>query len=164
MSSSTIREVPARAGYGSKERTTLYGSASSASRGSRIGNVPESVAGTEGRVALSKSKQTAPEGTLGLMRVMQEFHRLDPNMPVSQSLIFLHIASHSHRQQGPTIGEIAADISMTESRVSRNVQLLEDARLISKDRDPLNSRVRLCRVTPEGFGFLERLTSLVTRH
>lgn len=85
-------------------------------------------------------------------------------MPVMQALIFLSIAAQSSRGSPPGGQELAASIGVTESRISRNVTLLEEAGLVERRRDPLNPRAKPVFVTSEGYAFLERITALVTRH
>jgi len=86
---------------------------------------------------------------------MAELLRLDDNMPVIKALIFLHVAAHP----GVSGLEVSEQLRLDPSRVSRNLQGLEEAKLIKREKDEFGS-VRN-RVSPAGGRFLSSLTRLV---
>lgn len=91
---------------------------------------------------------------------MEELQHLDETLPVAAGLIFLFVGSSLGKAHGPSIQDIAASTGLTESRVSRNVFVLEERGLLRKDRDPHNARVKHVSLTDTGCELLTRLTSL----
>lgn len=106
-------------------------------------------------------QKVSSTGAMQLCRVMEEFLRRDENLPVAASLIFLHVAANTGRD-GPTLGDIAKATGLSESRVSRNVNTLEDMGLVRKDRDPANFRQKFVNLTEVGDAFLAKLTGFIS--
>lgn len=61
-----------------------------------------------------------------LIRVIEEFKKLDPEMPVQTILSFLYTASLSEKDGGVAVKDIGVALGMSSAAASRNVSKLTE--------------------------------------
>jgi DNA-binding MarR family transcriptional regulator len=104
-----------------------------------------------------------------LERILQEFRKLDPEMPMQTALTLLFVYRQQDNQNGVSIKDIANAIGMSSAAASRNVSRLSKVGvkqqlghgLVETFEDPL-FRVRKCvRITTKGKLVIETLEGLL---
>ena len=103
-----------------------------------------------------------------LIRVLEEFRTLDPDLPIQYALSFLTLAQN----EGLSMGELAQRLAIAQSSASRNIAALSDWHsfgkpglgLVEAREDPRERRRKLVSLTGKGRAFLHRLTALMVGH
>lgn len=103
-----------------------------------------------------------------LIRVLEEFRTLDPDLPIQYALSFLTLAQN----EGLSMGELAQRLAIAQSSASRNIAALSDWHsfgkpglgLVEAREDPRERRRKLVSLTAKGRAFLHRLTALIVGH
>jgi len=100
-----------------------------------------------------------------LLRCLEEFRRLDPEMPVQQVVTFLTVALNP----GVSLVQIAAMTDQAESSASRNVAVFSKLNrhkekgfaLIEGVPDPMELRRKVHTLTPRGVQLYEKVTHMI---
>jgi DNA-binding MarR family transcriptional regulator len=100
-----------------------------------------------------------------VVRVLEEFRRLDPDMPIQYALSFLTIARH----EGLSMGDLAQRLDIAQSSASRNIAALskwhsfgkEGHDLVEAHEDPRERRRKIVRLTARGHHLVAVLRALV---
>ncbi|MFD2261621.1 MarR family winged helix-turn-helix transcriptional regulator [Lacibacterium aquatile] len=100
------------------------------------------------------------------MRVLEEFRKLDPDLPIQYALSFLTLASN----EGLSLGELASRLDIAQSSASRNVAALSawhsfgkpGLDLVEAKEDPRERRRKLVTLTPKGHELIERLRDILS--
>lgn len=103
-----------------------------------------------------------------LIRVLEEFRTLDPDLPIQYALSFLTLAQN----EGLSMGELAQRLAIAQSSASRNIAALSEWHsfgkpglgLVEAREDPRERRRKLVSLTGKGKAFLHRLTALMAGH
>lgn len=124
-----------------------------ATAGARLGAV-ETTAADSGEVSTDQ-----------LMRALEVFRELDPDMPIQYALSFLTLA----RNPGLSIRDLSERLGIAQSSASRNVAALSEWHsfrkpghdLIQAKEDPRERRRKIVTPTPKGEALLARLESIM---
>lgn len=100
-----------------------------------------------------------------LMRVLEEFRKLDPDLPIQYALSFLTLAAN----EGLSLGELATRLGIAQSSASRNVAALSawhsfgkpGLDLVEAREDPRERRRKLVTLTPKGHALVETLRAIL---
>ncbi|HYE53042.1 MAG TPA: winged helix DNA-binding protein [Azospirillaceae bacterium] len=100
-----------------------------------------------------------------LVRVLEEFRTLDPDLPIQYALSFLTIAQN----EGMSIRDLSERLGIAQSSASRNVAALSKWHsfgkaghdLIEAVEDPRERRRKIVTLTPKGRALAERLGDLL---
>lgn len=123
------------------------------------------MAGNE-RAGADRVGDASPEIRIDrLIEVLEEFRRLDPDMPIQYALSFLTIA----RNEGISIRELAERLDVAQSSASRNVAALSEWHsfrkpghdLVTSREDPRERRRKIVTLTARGRELLDRLDALL---
>ena len=101
----------------------------------------------------------------GICRIHELFREKDCEVPGQLVSVFCFVASHNpcHMQA------IEQGLGLSSNSVSRNTDWLSDYHrlgkpgmgLIAKEKDPLNYRRRICRLTPKGEDLVRRIKEIL---
>ncbi len=100
--------------------------------------------------------------TIGrVIRALEAFRRLDPDMPIQYALSFLTIA----RNEGMSMGDLAQKLGIAQSSASRNIAALSRWHsfnkpghdLVEAHEDPRERRRKLVRLTARGHALIAEL-------
>ena len=102
-----------------------------------------------------------------LLNVVERFREVDAEMQAQSMAILLKVAKHSLPLK---MAEIAEELGLSQSTVSRNVAYLGDwnrhrekgHQLVEAYEDPSERRRKLVRLTPKGKRFVTSLANIVT--
>ena len=119
-------------------------------------------------VPVSRGMDSADVALPTLIRVLEEFRTLDPDLPIQYALSFLTLAQN----EGLSMGELAQRLAIAQSSASRNIAALSDWHsfgkpglgLVEAREDPRERRRKLVSLTPKGHAFRHRLTALMAGH
>ncbi len=119
-------------------------------------------------VPVSRGMDSADAALPTLIRVLEEFRTLDPDLPIQYALSFLTLAQN----EGLSMGELAQRLAIAQSSASRNIAALSDWHsfgkpglgLVDAREDPRERRRKLVSLTAKGHAFLHRLTALMAGH
>jgi DNA-binding MarR family transcriptional regulator len=111
---------------------------------------------------------TDAAGTKDLLKTWQaieEFRKLDPEIPTQTVNTFLYAALH----EGCTMRDLATALGVAQSTMSRNVSALSKVHrsgrpgldLVRRDPDPYERRRVVVTLTPRGKKFLTGLLSIL---
>jgi DNA-binding MarR family transcriptional regulator len=100
-----------------------------------------------------------------LVRVLEQFRRLDPDMPIQYALSFLTIAEH----EGLSMGDLAQRLAIAQSSASRNIAALSKWHsfgkkghdLVEAREDPRERRRKIVTLTKSGRRLVTMLRALV---
>jgi len=100
-----------------------------------------------------------------VIRVLEEFRRLDADMPIQYALSFLTIAQN----EGLSMGDLAQRLDIAQSSASRNIAALskwhsfgkEGHELVEAHEDPRERRRKLVSLTARGKNLIAVLKSIV---
>ncbi|HYC03390.1 MAG TPA: winged helix DNA-binding protein [Azospirillaceae bacterium] len=100
-----------------------------------------------------------------LVRVLEEFRTLDPDLPIQYALSFLTIAQN----EGMSIRDLSERLGIAQSSASRNVAALSKWHsfgkaghdLVEAVEDPRERRRKIVTLTPRGRDLAERLGGLI---
>ncbi len=103
-----------------------------------------------------------------LIRVLEEFRTLDPDLPIQYALSFLTLAQN----EGLSMGELAQRLAIAQSSASRNIAALSDWHsfgkpglgLVEAREDPRERRRKRVSLTAKGHAFVHRLTALMAEN
>jgi DNA-binding MarR family transcriptional regulator len=106
-----------------------------------------------------------PDGIHLLMRVLEEFRKLDPDLPIQYALSFLTLATN----EGLSLGELATRLGIAQSSASRNVAALSawhsfgkpGLDLVEAREDPRERRRKLVTLTSKGHALVETLRDIL---
>jgi DNA-binding MarR family transcriptional regulator len=101
-----------------------------------------------------------------VIRVLEEFRRYDPDMPIQYALSFLTIAQH----EGLSMGDLAQRLGIAQSSASRNIAALSRWHSFGKDghdlvealEDPRERRRKIVSLTSRGHRLIAALRALVS--
>lgn len=117
---------------------------------------------------MDKSRSAAslrPEQLDPLVRVLEAFRLLDPDLPIQYALSFLTIAQN----EGLSIRDLSEHLGIAQSSASRNVAALskwhsfgkEGHDLVQAEEDPRERRRKIVTLTPKGRALALRLADLI---
>lgn len=117
---------------------------------------------------LSPGSEPADAALPTLIRVLEAFRTLDPDLPIQYALSFLTLAQN----EGLSMGELAQRLAIAQSSASRNIAALSEWHsfgkpglgLVEAREDPRERRRKLVSLTAKGHAFLHRLTALMAGH
>lgn len=100
-----------------------------------------------------------------LVRVLEAFRTLDPDLPIQYALSFLTIAQN----EGMSIRDLSERLGIAQSSASRNVAALSKWHsfgkaghdLIQSEEDPRERRRKILTLTPKGHELAARLADLL---
>ncbi len=100
-----------------------------------------------------------------VIRVLEEFRRLDPDMPIQYALSFLTIAQN----EGLSMGDLAQRLGIAQSSASRNIAALSKWHsfgkaghdLVEAHEDPRERRRKIVNLTARGHHLIAVLRALV---
>jgi len=106
-----------------------------------------------------------PDEITLVVRVLEEFRRLDPDLPIQYALSFLTIAQH----EGMSMGELAHHLGIAQSSASRNIAALSKWHsfgkaghdLVEAHEDPRERRRKLVELTPRGRKLVQILEAIM---
>jgi DNA-binding MarR family transcriptional regulator len=106
-----------------------------------------------------------PDEITLVVRVLEEFRRLDPDLPIQYALSFLTIAQH----EGMSMGELAQHLGIAQSSASRNIAALSKwhsfgkagHELVEAHEDPRERRRKLVQLTPKGQRLVKILQAIM---
>lgn len=106
-----------------------------------------------------------PEQLDPLVRVLEAFRLLDPDLPIQYALSFLTIA----RNEGLSIRDLSERLGIAQSSASRNVAALskwhsfgkEGHDLVQAEEDPRERRRKIVTLTPRGRALARQLATLI---
>ncbi|GGF32889.1 hypothetical protein GCM10011611_43830 [Aliidongia dinghuensis] len=106
-----------------------------------------------------------PDEITLVVRVLEEFRRLDPDLPIQYALSFLTIA----QREGMSMGELAQHLGIAQSSASRNIAALSKWHsfgkaghdLVEAHEDPRERRRKLVKLTPKGQRLVEILQAIM---
>jgi len=106
-----------------------------------------------------------PDEITLVVRVLEEFRRLDPDLPIQYALSFLTIAQH----EGMSMGELAQHLGIAQSSASRNIAALSKWHsfgkaghdLVEAHEDPRERRRKLVQLTPKGQKLVKILEAIM---
>jgi DNA-binding MarR family transcriptional regulator len=109
--------------------------------------------------------ESADAALFKLIRVLEEFRTLDPDLPIQYALSFLTLAQN----EGFSIGALAQRLAIAQSSASRNIAALSDWHsfgkpglgLVEAREDPRERRRKRVSLTAKGHAFVHRLTVLM---
>jgi DNA-binding MarR family transcriptional regulator len=101
-----------------------------------------------------------------VIRVLEEFRRFDPDMPIQYALSFLTIAQN----EGLSMGDLAQRLGIAQSSASRNIAALSRWHSFGKDghdlvealEDPRERRRKIVSLTSRGHSLVAGLRALVS--
>jgi len=100
-----------------------------------------------------------------LMRVLEEFRKLDPDLPIQYALSFLTLAEN----EGMSMRELAERLGIAQSSASRNVAALSKWHsfgkpgldLVQAEEDPRERRRKIISLTPKGHELIATLRDMM---
>lgn len=100
-----------------------------------------------------------------LLRLLEEFRKLDPEMPLQQAVTFVEVAL----RPGISVTELSDRVGQALSSTSRNVAALGEVNrnrqqghnLVVAKEDPLERRKKIVSLTPKGRRVAETLITLL---
>lgn len=100
-----------------------------------------------------------------LLAVLEEFRRLDPEMPTQTASSLLFIAL----QDGIPVTDLGPKLGLSSATASRNVANLTKVNvkrekgpdLVFTEEDDSDRRIRRCHLSPRGLVFLEKLSKII---
>ncbi|WP_119679551.1 MarR family winged helix-turn-helix transcriptional regulator [Indioceanicola profundi] len=106
-----------------------------------------------------------PEQLDPLVRVLEAFRLLDPDLPIQYALSFLTIAQN----EGMSIRDLSERLGIAQSSASRNVAALskwhsfgkEGHDLVQAEEDPRERRRKIVTLTPKGRTLARHLAELI---
>lgn len=106
-----------------------------------------------------------PDSLDPLVRAIEAFRTLDPDLPIQYALSFLTIA----RNEGMSIRDLSERLGIAQSSASRNVAALSKWHsfgkaghdLVHAEEDPRERRRKILSLTPRGRELAERLADLL---
>ncbi|HLZ66230.1 MAG TPA: MarR family transcriptional regulator [Aliidongia sp.] len=106
-----------------------------------------------------------PDEITLVVRVLEEFRRLDPDLPIQYALSFLTIA----QREGMSMGELAQHLGIAQSSASRNIAALSKWHsfgkaghdLVEAHEDPRERRRKLVQLTPKGKRLVKILEAIM---
>ncbi|WP_029010868.1 winged helix-turn-helix transcriptional regulator [Azospirillum halopraeferens] len=110
--------------------------------------------------------RTRPDEVATVVRVLEAFRTLDPDLPIQYALSFLTIAQN----EGISIGELAERLGIAQSSASRNVAALSrwhsfgkaGLDLVQAQEDPRERRRKIVTLTDRGQAFVADLRGIVS--
>lgn len=104
-----------------------------------------------------------------LVRVIEEFRKLDPEMPVQTALSFLYAAQLSEKTGGVSIKDIGIALNVSSAAASRNVSKLTEHGvksvgghgLLQTEEDPMYRVRKRIALTPKGKRVLATLKEIM---
>lgn len=109
---------------------------------------------------------SAATGLDGLVRVLEAFRELDPDLPIQYAVSFLTIARAD--DGGISVGELAKRLGIAQSSASRNIAALSawhsfgkpGLDLVESREDPRERRRKIVTLTPKGAALALRLEGI----
>jgi DNA-binding MarR family transcriptional regulator len=119
--------------------------------------------------AINFDKQTAPDSQLSadiMLKIVERFREVDAEMQAQSMAVLLKVAKHPVPIK---MAEIAEELGLSQSTVSRNVAYLGDwnrhkekgHQLLEAFEDPMERRRKLVRLTAKGKRFLKSLSDII---
>lgn len=99
--------------------------------------------------------------------ILEEFRKINPEMPLQQALTILTIAA----EPGMTVSDLAKKAGLTLASVSRHCEALGPANpakgvglgIIAYDYSPTDRRAKIVNLTPAGHRAVRSLIHLITK-
>ena len=119
--------------------------------------------------AINLDKQAAPDSQLSadiMLKIVERFREVDAEMQAQSMAVLLKVAKHPVPIK---MGEIAEELGLSQSTVSRNVAYLGDwnrrkeagHKLLEAYEDPAERRRKLVRLTAKGRRFVKSLNEII---
>lgn len=104
-----------------------------------------------------------------IVRVIEEFRKLDPEMPVQTALAFLYTAQLAEKTGGVSIKDIGVALGMSSAAASRNISKLTEHGvksegghgLLQTEEDPMYRVRKRISLTPKGKRVLSSLQEII---
>ncbi len=114
----------------------------------------------------STAEQSSASGLDGLVRVLEAFRELDPDLPIQYAVSFLTIARAD--DGGISVGELAKRLGIAQSSASRNIAALSawhsfgkpGLDLVESREDPRERRRKIVTLTSKGAALALRLEGI----
>lgn len=103
------------------------------------------------------------------LRVMEEFKKLDPEMPLQQMITFVEIALAS--EDGISVSDLATKVGNSQSSASRHVAVLGDfgrgktpaLQVVKASVNPMDRRVQIVKLSHKGKMVIDHLLEVVNK-
>ena len=118
-------------------------------------------------VEINRAVEVDAQGGADIMlRVVERFREVDSEMQAQSMAVLLKVAKHPVPIK---MGEIAEELGLSQSTVSRNVAYLGDwnrhkekgHQLLEAFEDPMERRRKLVRLTAKGKRFIKSLSEII---
>ena len=118
-------------------------------------------------VEINRAVEVDAQGGADIMlRVVERFREVDAEMQAQSMAVLLKVAKHPVPIK---MGEIAEELGLSQSTVSRNVAYLGDwnrhkekcHQLLEAFEDPMERRRKLVRLTAKGKRFIKSLSEII---
>lgn len=105
-----------------------------------------------------------------LLRTLEHFRKIDPEMPLQQIMLLLGAAEAEARpgaHDAASVQDLCTKLDLAQSTASRNLAVLsgkdmrfqERTALLSAYENPMNRRQKLVALTPEGIKLMRQIIS-----
>jgi DNA-binding MarR family transcriptional regulator len=118
-------------------------------------------------VEINRAVEVDAQGGADIMlRVVERFREVDAEMQAQSMAVLLKVAKHPVPIK---MGEIAQELGLSQSTISRNVAYLGDwnrhkekgHQLLEAFEDPMERRRKLVRLTAKGKRFIKSLSEII---
>lgn len=103
------------------------------------------------------------------LRVMEEFKKLDPEMPLQQMITLIEVALST--EDGITVSDLAVRVGNSQSSASRHVAILGDygrrntpaLQVVKATVNPMDRRSQTVKLTPKGQRVIDQLVEVLAK-
>ena len=103
------------------------------------------------------------------LRFLEEFKKLDPEMPLQQAITFIEVALANG--EGISVSDLAVRVGNATSSTSRNVAILGDygrgkspaLQVLKAVTNPLDRRSQLVKLTPKGERVIDQMVEVLNK-
>lgn len=104
------------------------------------------------------------------LRVMEEFKKLDPEMPLQQMMTLIEVAL-ADSDEGISVTDLAARVGNSQSSASRHVAILGDfgrgktpaLQVVKASVNPMDRRVQIVKLSHKGQMVINHLTEVLNK-
>ena len=124
---------------------------------------------TQRKLKVVQSETEPQTASKSILRLIERFRMLDSEIQAQSMAVLLKVAKHPVPIK---MAEIAEELGLSQSTVSRNVAYLGDwnrhktkgHELVEAFEDPMERRRKLVRLTAKGKRFVNELTETINQH